>query len=103
VTGLRVLLAGAERIDGSRRRLRFVGDDLDGFACRAGQQVAATVQGGGGTLRLIGDIERFDAVELRLEAIFAAEPNSVLDQWSERAEIGDPVDMELVGERQPFR
>jgi hypothetical protein len=97
-------LAGAERLDASRRRVRFVGDELDGFACRVSQQVAATVHRGGGTLRLLCQIERYDPVELRLETILAVEPNSALDQWPDSAQIGDPVDIELVGERKtPLR
>jgi len=97
MTALRVLLAGAERIDGSRRRLRFVGDDLDGFACRAGQHVAAIVQGRGGPLRLLCEVEQFDAAELRLETILAVETDPVVDEWCHGAQIGDPVDVELVG------
>ena len=88
-----LLLAGEEPIDARRRRLRFVGDSLEGFAYPPGQRVAVSLASGPADLRLVCRVEGFDAEELRLDVILAR--GAAVERWAQDASIGDPVTVEL--------
>jgi hypothetical protein len=91
-----LLLVGRERTDPLSRRVRLVGDDLEGFVHRAGQRVALTVEAGGAILRRVCRVAAFDADELRLEVTLTTAGDRVAEGWAEAAAIGDAVRVELL-------
>jgi hypothetical protein len=91
-----LLLVGREPIDALRRRVRLVGDDLEGFVHAGGQRVALTVSLTGAALRRVGRIEAFDADELRLDIAMPVAGDPSARRWAEAARIGDPVRVELL-------
>ena len=88
-----LLLAGEEPIDARRRRLRFVGDSLEGFAYPPGQRVAVRLASGHTDLLRVCRVEGFDPEELRLHVILAR--GAAVERWARDASIGDPVMVEL--------
>ena len=91
-----LLLAGREPIDAFHRRVRLVGDDLEGFVDRGGGRVALIVSLEGAELRRIAHIEAFDPDELRLDVALPVAGDAQAHGWTEAARIGDPVAVELL-------
>src|SRR5215469_16067202 len=86
-----LLLAGREPIDSLHRRVRLVGDDLEGFVHGGRQRVALTVSLAGAPLRRIAHIEAFDPDELRLDVTLPVAGDALAHGWAEASSIGDPV------------
>ncbi|HLK23031.1 MAG TPA: hypothetical protein VKT30_00075 [Caulobacteraceae bacterium] len=91
-----LLLAGREPIDSLHRRVRLVGDDLDGFVHAGQERVALTVSLAGEALRRVARIEAFDPDELRLDVALPVACDPEAHGWTEAARIGDPVRVELL-------
>ena len=91
-----LLLVGRERIDAARRRIRLVGDQLDGFIHAGDAEVALTIRFAGAFLRRVGRIEAFDADELRLDVALPTTGDPLAHSWAEASWIGEPVRVELL-------
>ena len=91
-----LLLVGREPIDALHRRVRLVGDDLEGFAPAGGERVALTVALAGERLRRVGHVEAFDPDELRLDVALPVAGDPEAHGWTEASRIGDPVCVELL-------
>jgi hypothetical protein len=91
-----LLLAGREPIDMIHRRVRLVGDDLEGFVHGGGERVALTVSLGGAVVRRVARIEAFDPAELRLDVALPVAGDALAHGWTETSRIGDPVGVELL-------
>ncbi len=91
-----LLLVGRERTGPLSRRVRLVGDDLEGFVHRGGQRVALLVEAGGAMLRRVCPVASFDAEELRLEVTLPTACDPAAETWADAAAIGDPVRVELL-------
>lgn len=91
-----LLLVGRERIDAAQRRVRLVGDQLDGFVHAGDTAVALTMRFAGAWLRRVGRIEAFDPEELRLDVTLPMSGDLLAHSWVEASEIGDPVCVELL-------
>jgi hypothetical protein len=91
-----LLLAGREPIDALHRRVRLVGDDLEGFVHSGGERVALIVSLEGERLRRVGHVEAFDPDELRLDVALPVAGDAQAHGWTEASRIGDPVRVELL-------
>lgn len=91
-----LLLAGREPIDCLHRRVRLVGDDLEGFVHAGAQRVALTISLPGALVRRVARIEAFDPDELRLDVALPVAGDAVAHGWTETSRIGDPVGVELL-------
>jgi len=94
----RLLFAGGEPIDETRRRLRLVGESLEGRIPKAGRRIALLVSKGGAGLKFLCRVEHFDASELRLDLILPIVGDAAAVGWVQAAAIGDHVVAELVSE-----
>jgi len=91
-----LLLAGREPIDALHRRVRLVGDDLEGFVHDGAQRVALVVSLAGERLRRVGRVEAFDPDELRLDVALPVGCDPLVHSWADQSSIGDPVHVELL-------
>jgi hypothetical protein len=92
-----LLLVGRERTGALGRRVRLVGDELDGFVHRGGQRVALLVEAGGEMLRRVCPIAAFDPEELRLDVTLPTACDPAAERWAEGSAIGERVRVELLG------
>jgi NADPH-dependent ferric siderophore reductase len=85
-------VVGAHDITARLRRVSLVGETLDSFQYRPGQDLLLTLpDGAGGQVRRHYTIRRFDAGEARLEIDFVLHGLSPATRWARRAAIGDQI------------
>jgi NADPH-dependent ferric siderophore reductase len=85
-------VVGARDITPRMRRVSLVGDTLDAFEYRPGQDLALNLpDGAGGQVRRHYTIRRFDPAETRLDIDFVLHGASPATRWARRAAIGDHI------------
>ncbi|MEJ0066309.1 MAG: siderophore-interacting protein [Caulobacteraceae bacterium] len=73
------------------RRVGFVGETLDGFGYKPGQDLVLTLPSDGGPVRRHYTIRRFDRAETRLDIDFVLHGRSPATTWARNAAIGDEI------------
>jgi NADPH-dependent ferric siderophore reductase len=73
------------------RRVSLVGEAMESFMFRPGQDLVLTLPSDGGTVRRHYTIRRFDRAEGRLEIDFVLHGRSPATTWAKAAAIGDEV------------
>jgi len=85
-------VVGAVDVTPRMRRVSLVGETLDGFVYRPGQDLVLNLPSGrGDTVRRHYTIRRFDAQEGRLEIDFVLHGASPATNWARGAELGDAI------------
>src|SRR5580692_866611 len=85
-------VVGAQDITPRMRRVSLVGERLEAFEYRPGQDLVLNLPDGtGGQARRHYTIRRFDAAETRLEIDFVLHGRSPATNWARRAAIGDEI------------
>ena len=85
-------VVGAQDLTPRMRRVSLVGDTLEAFEYRPGQDLVLNLpDGAGGQVRRHYTIRRFDAAETRLEIDFVLHGRSPATDWARRAAIGDQI------------
>src|SRR5471030_214815 len=88
-------VVGAQDITPRMRRVSLVGEALDRFEYRPGQDLALNLPDkDGGQVRRHYTIRRFDPAEARLEIDFVLHGASPATRWASGAAIGDQVVVE---------
>jgi NADPH-dependent ferric siderophore reductase len=94
-------VVGAVDITPRMRRVILVGESLDGFDYRPGQDLVLSLpdenggpENNGGVVRRHYTIRRFDAPELRLDIDFVLHGRSPATDWARRAALGDIITAE---------
>jgi NADPH-dependent ferric siderophore reductase len=83
---------GAADITPRMRRVSLVGETMDGFDYRPGQDLVLNLPDGrGGTVRRHYTIRRFDPLEGRLEIDVALHGPSPATNWARGAKLGDGI------------
>jgi NADPH-dependent ferric siderophore reductase len=87
-----LVVVGAMDLSPRMRRVSLVGESLEGFAWRPGQDMVLSLpQPGGGVARRHYTIRAFDAAECRLDVDVVLHGASPGASWAATARIGDPV------------
>jgi NADPH-dependent ferric siderophore reductase len=85
-------VVGAQDITPRMRRVSLVGDALEAFEYRPGQDLALNLpDGAGGQVRRHYTIRRFDPAETRLDIDFVLHGRAPAANWARRAAIGDQI------------
>ena len=85
-------VVGAVDITPRMRRVSLVGETMDGFEYRPGQDLALSLPDDhGGVVRRHYTIRRFDSPEGRLEIDFVLHGASPATNWARRAALGDAI------------
>ena len=85
-------VVGAQDITPRMRRVSLVGERLEAFEYRPGQDLVLNLPDGtGGQARRHYTIRRFDAAETRLEIDFVLHGRSPATDWARRATLGDAI------------
>jgi NADPH-dependent ferric siderophore reductase len=88
-------VVGAVNITPRMRRVSLVGEELEGFDYRPGQDLLLNLpDDNGGVARRHYTIRRFDALEGRLEIDFALHGAWPATNWARRAALGDTITAE---------
>ena len=74
------------------RRVRFIGDTLDAFAWRPGQDLVLTLPTQGGEARRHYTVRSFDRAEQRLDIDFVLHGDSPAVRWARAAKLGDTIE-----------
>ena len=74
------------------RRVRFIGDTLDAFAWRPGQDLVLALPTLGGEARRHYTVRSFDRAEQSLDIDFVLHGDSPAVRWARAAKLGDTVD-----------
>src|SRR5579864_4810080 len=87
-----LVVVGAEDVTPRMRRVSLVGESLEAFAWRPGQDMVFSLpQPGGGLARRHYTIRAFDPAECRLDVDVVLHGASPGATWAARARIGDPL------------
>jgi NADPH-dependent ferric siderophore reductase len=90
-----LVVVAARDVTPRMRRVSLVGEALERFSWRAGQDLVFSLpQAGGGVARRHYTIRAFDRQELRLEVDVVLHGASPGARWASTAKIGDPVTAE---------
>lgn len=73
------------------RRVRFVGQSLDAFSWRPGQDVVLNIPTPEGEARRHYTIRTFDRAETRLDIDFVLHGDSLATNWARQAKMGDTI------------
>lgn len=84
-------VVGAKDLTPRMRRVSLIGEGLDLFAYRPGQDLVLTLPTDGGVARRHYTIRRFDREELRLDIDFVMHGSSPATNWAHSVRIGDPL------------
>jgi NADPH-dependent ferric siderophore reductase len=88
----RLTVVGARDVTPRMREVSLVGDDLDAFSHRPGQDLVLNLPTGDGVARRHYTIRRFDRDEQRLDIQFVLHGASPATRWARGAQLGETIE-----------